>query len=236
LDGGFEPLLIECYPDPPFPVIVDSAQTPYILFYAAKIKTKTEAAKLNAQNMPRRPKFDYDGDDFYDEVLALAMQGMTDAEIADALADKLGDSLSPERFNCMKNGTYEAWTDEENKRRSERLCKVLARGRRKTLAIVRGAYLKAALGGKKIHSKTVVHRRLRIDGQYTDDEEIQTSESEQELPYNVQALATFLYHHDPEWRKIERKLDTDASDIPTDIRRGVDVEAWIRKEAEDGDD
>jgi len=92
--------------------------------------------------MPRRPKFDYDGDDFYDEVLALAMQGMTDAEIADALADKLGDSLSPERFNCMKNGTYEAWTEEENKQRGERLCKVLARGRRPRRRLFRAFALK----------------------------------------------------------------------------------------------
>lgn len=186
--------------------------------------------------MPRKPKFDYDSDDFYDEILALAMQGMTDAEIADALADKFGQSLSPERFACMKNGKYEEWTDEENERRGERFRKVLARGRRKTLAIVRGAYLKAALGGKKIHSKTVVRRRLKIDGQYTDDEEIQTSESEQELPYNVQALATFLYHHDPEWRKVERKLDTDATDVPTDIKSGVDIGKWIEREIEQADD
>ena len=39
--------------------------------------------------MGRPKKFDYDSDDFYDEILALAMQGLTDAEIADALEDKL---------------------------------------------------------------------------------------------------------------------------------------------------
>ena len=60
--------------------------------------------------MARPKKFDYDSDDFYDEILALSMQGLTDAEIADALDDKFGVSLSPERFNCMKNGTYEAWS------------------------------------------------------------------------------------------------------------------------------
>ena len=43
--------------------------------------------------MARPRKFDYDSDDFYDEILALAMQGFTDAEIADMLVDKFGVSL-----------------------------------------------------------------------------------------------------------------------------------------------
>jgi len=85
--------------------------------------------------------------------------GLTDAKIADALADKFGNSLSPERFNCMKNGMYDKWTAEENKRRSERLGKVLARGRRKITSIVRGAYLKAALGGRKIKSSTITKHK-----------------------------------------------------------------------------
>ena len=70
--------------------------------------------------MARPKKFDYDSDDFYDEILALSMQGLTDAEIADALDDKFGVSLSPEVFNCMKNGNYDKWSDEENERRSAR--------------------------------------------------------------------------------------------------------------------
>ena len=182
--------------------------------------------------MARPPKFDYDSDDFYDEILALSMQGLNDAEIADALGDKFDKSLSPEVFNTMKNGKYANWTEEENERRSERLNKVLARGRRKTTSLVRGAYLKAALGGKKIKTKTTVTRRLKLDGMYTDDEEIQTSETETEMPYNIQALATWLYHHDPEWRKVQRKQDTDASEIPMDIKKGVSIDAWIKREVE----
>lgn len=185
--------------------------------------------------MGRPRKFDYDSDDFYDEILALSMQGLTDAEIADSLEDKFGESLSPEVFCTMINGNYDKWSDEENQRRSARLAKVLARGRRKILSIVRGAYLKAALGGKKIKSKTTVTRKMKVNGEYTDDEEIQTSETEQELPYNVQALSTFLYHHDPTWRKIERKQDDDSSDIPLNIRKGIDIDNWIRKQVEDND-
>ena len=128
--------------------------------------------------MARPKKFDYDSDDFYDEILALAMQGLTDAEIADSLADKFGVSLSPDVFSTMKNGCYANWTEKENQRRSARFNKVLARGRRKITSIVRGAYLKGALGGKKIKSKTVLRRKLRIGGEYTEDEEIQTSETE----------------------------------------------------------
>ena len=120
--------------------------------------------------MARPKKFDYDSDDFYDEILALSMQGLTDAEIADALDDKFGVSLSPEAFSSMKNGNYDKWSNEENERRSARLVKVLARGRRKLNSIVRGAYLKAALGGKTIKNKTVTTRKLKIDGVYTEDE------------------------------------------------------------------
>lgn len=183
--------------------------------------------------MAGRPrKFDYDSDDFYDEIMALALQGLSDAEIADALQDKFGQSLDPETFNCMKNGNYIGWTEEENERRSARFLKVLARGRRKTTSVVRGAYLKAALGGKKVKTRTVVTRRLKIDGAYTDDEEIQTSETETEMPYNIQALATWLYHHDPEWRKVQRKQDTEASEIPMDVKKGVSIDAWIKREIE----
>lgn len=182
--------------------------------------------------MARPKKFDYDSDDFYDEILALSMQGLTDAEIADALGEKFAQSLTPEVFSTMKNGCYANWSEEENERRSDRLNKVLARGRRKTTSVVRGAYLKAALGGKKVKTRTVVTRRLRVDGMYTDDEEIQTSETETEMPYNVQALATWLYHHDPEWRKVQRKQDTDASEIPVDVKKGVSIDAWIKREVE----
>lgn len=52
---------------------------------------------------PKKFDYDYEDDDFYDEIIVLAMQGLTDAEIADSLADKFGVSLSPEAFSSMKN-------------------------------------------------------------------------------------------------------------------------------------
>ena len=58
--------------------------------------------------MARPKKFDYDSDDFYDEILALSMQGLTDAEIADALDDKFGVSLSPEP-SCVVHISKRLW-------------------------------------------------------------------------------------------------------------------------------
>ena len=52
-----------------------------------------------------KPKHDYDSEDFYKRIEALAMNGYTDEEIANEL------SLRREVFTCMKNGNYENWTD-----------------------------------------------------------------------------------------------------------------------------
>ena len=96
-----------------------------------------------------KPKHDYDSEDFYKRIEALAMNGYTDEEIANEL------NLRREVFTCMKNGNYENWTDEENKRRGECITNVLAHGRTKIVALLRGAYIKGAFGGKKTKSKVV---------------------------------------------------------------------------------
>ena len=54
-----------------------------------------------------KPKFDYNGDAFYDEIEQLAKQGQKDSEIAYALGLKFGVDLNPQVFNRMKNGKYE---------------------------------------------------------------------------------------------------------------------------------
>ena len=153
-----------------------------------------------------KPKHDYDSPDFYKLIEQLAMNGYTDDEIANEL------DLTREVFGCMKNGNYDGWNEEDNKRRGERISNVLAHGRTKINALVRSAYLKAAFGGKKLKSKNVTRRKMKIDGAYTKDEEIMTTDGETELPPNIQALTTWMYHHDPEWRKVERKQDEDKGD------------------------
>lgn len=189
----------------------------------------------NQPKSPGRPKFfDYDSDEFYDEIFALAYNGMTDAEIADGLQDKFGHSLSTTAFGLMKSGKYQHWTPEENERRSARLVGVLERARRKNIAIVRGRYLKAALGGIKVKSVTTVSRRLKIDGVLTDNEDIQTTTTESETPPNIQALAVWLHHHDKDWRKHEGEVVEDYQDddnhVPTDVDEGIDISQWITQE------
>ena len=46
----------------------------------------------------------------------------------------------------------------------------------------------------------------------------------------MQAISTWLFHHDPEWRKMEQKQD---EDIAKDIDHGVDVDKWLEKEMKD---
>lgn len=179
-----------------------------------------------------KPKHDYDSEEFYQEIFGYAMQGATDAEIADNL------DLDPEAFSTMKNGKYIAWNEEQNARRSERILKVLARGRRKVNSVVRGRFLKAALGGIKTKNVAKLKRPvLDENGFPTKDENgkpitevVQINETEFESPPNIQALSVWLYHHDPEWRKIQRGEDADASDIPTDIQQGISIDDWIKQE------
>lgn len=172
-------------------------------------------------------KHNYDSEEFYQEVYGFAFQGANDAEIADFL------ELTPEEFNHIKNGTVSGWEDIDNQRRSTKLKQVLERARRKVNFVVRGRYLKAALGGIKIKSKTTVRRKLRIDGQYTDDEDIQTTEQEHETAPNINALATWLYHHDSDWRKVQRG---EAEDDPTqNVDTGIDIQKWITQELNTND-
>lgn len=169
----------------------------------------------------RHTKFDYDGDEFYDEVFFYAFNGASNAEIACAMG------LYPNTFTLMVNGNYAAWDKAENEHYSERLKRVLERARNRTLQVVKAKYIEEALGGKRrlVHE---VHRKLRIDGEYTDDEEIQSTYAVTQP--NMQALSLFLYHHDPEYRKVQRNQDVEASDIPQDIDKGIDITQWIDQE------
>ena len=78
----------------------------------------------------RKPKHNYDDDRFYEDIMGYAMQGFTDAEIADALG------LNADVFGSMKNGNYAMWNKKKNAERSERINRVLTRGRMKINAIV----------------------------------------------------------------------------------------------------
>ena len=187
----------------------------------------------------RKPKHNYDDDKFYEDIMGYAMQGFTDAEIADAL------DLNPDVFGSMKNGNYAMWNKKQNAARSERLNRVLSRGRTKINAIVRSAYLKAALGGKKVKKSIVkyVQERCECEGKnkhcpycggtgwVTLTDKAVAQEETEELYPNVQAMSMWLLHHDPEWRKIERKQDNDEGvPAPDEVSHGVNIEDWIKTE------
>ena len=130
----------------------------------------------------------------------------------------------------MKNGKYDKWSAEENERRSSRMAKVLARARKQILRAIRGKYLQAALGGQEIENVTTVTRHLRIDGQITNNEEVQVSTTRTKTLPNMQALSTLLFHYDADWRKVQRGADEESSDIPQEIESGIDVAKWIEQE------
>ncbi|HCK24780.1 MAG TPA: hypothetical protein DHW31_08390 [Bacteroides graminisolvens] len=169
---------------------------------------RSESKSTAKSNKGRKPKFDYTGEEFLSSVESFAKKGFTDKEIAYALG------IAPQRF-CEKKSLH------------PELCEVLSRGRATINAAVRAKFLAMAIGG--IKTKSVTKRKLKdINGDYTGDEEIQSVESE--LAPSLQAMSVWLYHHDEEWRKIERKQDEDASDIPTDIKQGVDIDSWIKEQ------
>ena len=153
----------------------------------------------------RKPKYDYTSEEFLSLVESYAKKGFTDKEISQAIG------VRQETF-CKKKSEL------------SQLNEALSRGRAQINAAVRAKFLAVALGGIKIKSTTT--RRLRLsDGTLTDDEEIQTVETE--LAPSLQAQSTWLYHHDEEWRKVERKEDGDE-DIPSEIEHGVDIDSWIK--------
>ena len=166
----------------------------------------------------RPPKHDYDDDEFYDQVFYYALNGATNTEIGIML------DLLPDTFIRMVNGTYSKWSEEQNEKRSKRLVRVLTSAREKINLKVRGRYLQAALGGIKVKSKVTRY----IKGEEDETMEV-VQETETELAPNMQALTTWMYHHDPEFRKIQRGAEpTDSQNVSSgNIEQGVAISAWI---------
>lgn len=167
---------------------------------------KKSESKDTGKRVGRKPKFDYTSEEFLSTIETYAKKGFTDKEIAFAIG------INPTYFCEIKSEHAE-------------LSEVLTRGRATITAAVRAKFLAMAVGG--IKTKSVTRRKMKdIDGDYTDEEEIQTTESE--LAPSLQAMSVWLYHYDEDWRKVERKQDEDANDIPTDIEKGIDIDSWIK--------
>lgn len=182
----------------------------------------------NRKKAGRKPRHDFTNPEFLKAVEAMALKGFNDKEIAASFG------------YCQQT-----WCDKKNE--YEELREVLSRARESLNSVVRATYLKMALG--KVKTKNVVTQyaktRCQCEGADPNCEwcggtgvivsknSAIVSETEIELPPNMQALAMWMYHHDPEWRKIQRKEDVDEDDIPTDIKKGVNIDAWIKKVIEE---
>lgn len=132
-----------------------------------------------------KPKYDYKGKEFLDNVESMAKKGFTDKEIAANL------NLEQTYFCDLKT-------------KFPQISQVLTHARRGITAVVRAKFLAMALGGIKTKS-TTKRKIVDRDGNLTGEDELQVTESE--LAPNLSAMSTWLYHYDEDWRNVERKQD-----------------------------
>lgn len=166
-------------------------------------------------------------EEVYEAICKLAIQGQLDEEIAYSLGDMFPDLkyLTAEEFEKIKKGTCRKIAEEERKKVSESVRLALDKGHKRTNALVRGRYLKTSLGGIKVHSKTVVTKHLVVDGQQTEDVNVETRETEQELGPNLSGLGVWLHHYDADWRRREvGDFDDEEDKAPT---HGVPIDKWL---------
>lgn len=197
--------------------------------------------------MSAQKKFDYDGQDFYTAIGNLASRDFNDYEIAMHLGEEvrkiiedrnnkiiddaetpddiiledtenIPDGLAPEVFSRMKNGNYDKWTEQENKLRSMLIGQALSQARVKLNLLYKGVYDKLAMGKWKTKSTTKVEKNT-INKEGNPYTETVTTITEQELPPNMQALTTWRYNHDPEFKKTlqqMKKMDVSVEDKTID--------------------
>ena len=197
--------------------------------------------------MSAQKKFDYDGQDFYTAIGTLASRDFNDYEIAMHLGEEvrkiienrnnevidnaetpddivledtenIPDSLAPEVFSRMKNGNYDKWTEQENKLRSMLIGQALSQARVKLNLLYKGVYDKLAMGKWKTKTTTKVEKNT-INKEGTPYTETITTTTEQELPPNMQALTTWRFNHDPEFKKTlqqMKKMDVSLEDKTID--------------------
>lgn len=197
--------------------------------------------------MSAQKKFDYDGQDFYTAIGNLASRDFNDYEIAMHLGEEvrkiiedrnnkiiddaetpddiiledtenIPNGLAPEVFSRMKNGNYDKWTEQENKLRSMLIGQALSQARVKLNLLYKGVYDKLAMGKWKTKSTTKVEKNT-INKEGIPYTETVTTITEQELPPNMQALTTWRYNHDPEFKKTlqqMKKMDVSLEDKTID--------------------
>ena len=158
-----------------------------------------------------KPKYDYKGEEFLSNIETLAKKGLTDSEIAFSIG------LSVSEFSRKKE-------------KIAQISQALTRGRNTINQTVRQTYLSLALGRVKVKSTT---RRV-IEAENEDGEkEIVAKEliqeTETEIAPNPQALATWLFNHDEEWRRLT--IEGKKLDITTNLKGSVSIDNWLQDKA-----
>lgn len=160
--------------------------------------------------MANKNRWDYESEAFANAIENYAMKGLTDREIA------IEVSLNPTYFLELKS-KYEQISD------------ALSRGRAKINSAVRQKYLAVALGGLKRKSTT-----RKLPGKFDTEFDIHPDgmvvlETTEELAPNPQALATWLFNHDEEWRK--KVIDGKKLDVTTngkELNGSINISSWLQ--------
>ena len=111
----------------------------------------------------RPPRYDYESPEFLSRVEVLARKGMTDTEIASDLG------ISPSTF-CEKKGAITA------------ISETLTRARQQINATVRAAFLRVALGGRRVRVESYVEKRPQPERPQPVADEPRPGVAREELP------------------------------------------------------
>ena len=165
----------------------------------------------------RKPKFDYESDDFLAKVSVLAKRGYTDKEIARTIG--LNESVF-----CEKKTEY------------PQLAEALQRARDEVNATVRGAFLKSALGGRSVKQYKYTESKCKCKGKnpsceickgtgwYVSSDERQVVETE--MPANYAAQLRWMMNYDTDFRKRDRGENEESENNSVE---GFDIEVTFNK-------
>ena len=160
--------------------------------------------------MANKNKYDYKSKSFSNTMENYAVKGMTDKEIAIEI------DIHPTYFLELKSKYIT-------------ISEALARGRAKINSAVRQKYLAVALGGLKRKTTT-----RKIPNRFDDESDIHPDgmvvlETTEELAPNAQALSTWLFNHDEEWRK--KVIDGKKLDVTSkgkELKGSVPISSWLQ--------
>lgn len=180
-----------------------------------------------------KPKYDYDGKEFYSKIKASAERQMRtshivrDADIAHDL------NILPQTFSEMKTGQYRRWAKDANERRGKRIAELL---RHAKCACEDEIWMTIAdLATGRAHAKDTTY--YIVKDKVTGAKKI----VEHELPPSLPALQLWMKHNSPEFRHIEEGTEGNDKEVPENIKHGISITDWIKmevghdKDKEDGE-